>query len=117
MVRRADRKSPQEVISQSPHVCFKCPAFAVIFFRGAWVCEKHYQEPFQIEADAWCKEHGLLTTEDKINYCRTMSAKIAHGPSDHRAWMKNPKSPYAAELAAQVRNQPTKERIPGSDDE
>jgi hypothetical protein len=98
--------------------CVNCGAPSVAFFRGGYVCLEHYTAMFRADAERYCAEHGLVTVEDKIRHIREVQSQ----PKNHRAWMLNPKSPRAAQMAADVNRhvmtlEPYEPREPGSDDE
>ena len=93
--------------------CDMCASGAIIRMRGGHVCYQHYMELHQADADRYCAEHNLDTTEKKIAHCRAL-LKSFLGPRDHSAWMKNPKSYFAEELASDVVGM-VPEREPGED--
>ena len=74
--------------------CDMCGTGSIAKFRGGFVCEKHYYEVIQKDADRYCEQHGLDTTEKKIQHCRDMM----------RGFVAKQKTL-------------SKERIPGEDDE
>lgn len=72
--------------------CDKCGAPATIFIRGGNVCYPAcYMELFKEDARRYCAEHGLDTTEKKIEHCRKL-------------------------LTSFIKRQKTPDREPGSDD-
>ena len=102
----------------SNRFCAICGTGAVIWIDGGDVCFDHYIELGQKNADRYCNERGLDTTEKKIEHCRGLMRQFVSGAQDKRAWMKNPKSALAARYAAEVRGEnPYVPREPGSDDE
>lgn len=99
-------------------LCESCDAVSICWLRGAYVCHTHYLAVFQAEADAYCAERGLDTTEKKILHFRQQYRRLFVKPRDMRAWMKNPKTRIAREYADEVRRmQAIPERVPGEDDE
>ena len=56
--------------------CHMCGAGAIIWFRGANVCHPCYLKLRQSDADRFCKERGLDTTEKKIQFCRDLMRKF-----------------------------------------
>lgn len=95
-------------------LCVTCGEPAVAWIRGGDVCHDHYVEIFRIEGERHSVANSLLTQTDKAGYIRDLLAR----PKNPRAWMQNPKSQRAAEMAAEVSHQPRRiPREPGSDDE
>lgn len=52
--------------------CSMCGAGAIMWFRGANVCHGCYMQLLQKDADRFCVERGLDTTEKKIAFCRKL---------------------------------------------
>ena len=52
------------------HPCDVCGVGAIVKMNGGFVCEKHYYEITQKNADRYCEQHDLDTTEKKIAHCR-----------------------------------------------
>lgn len=76
------------------------------------LCVFHYSTDNLQESIDYCKKHGLDTTENKIAHIKALLAT----PKDPRAWMRNPKSEYARQLAESIMG-PKPDRIPGEDDD
>ena len=72
--------------------CDMCERGAIIWFRGGNVCYGCYISLHRKDAARYCAEHGLDTTEKKIEHCRKL-------------------------LGLFVERQKQPEREPGSDDE
>jgi hypothetical protein len=53
-------------------MCDMCQEGAIIRMRGGHVCYRHYMELHQKDADRYCAERGLDTTEKKIAHCRKL---------------------------------------------
>ena len=98
-------------------VCAMCGTGAIVWIDGGNVCYEHFISLAQTNAERYCSERGLDTTEKKIQHCRDLMRQFTSGQMDKRAWMKNPKSPLAARYAAEVLEREHKQREPGSDDE
>lgn len=52
--------------------CSMCSAGAIMRFRGSFVCHGCYMKLIQTDADKFCSERGLDTTEKKIEFCRNL---------------------------------------------
>ena len=52
--------------------CSMCGTGAIMRFRGAFVCYSCHLKLIQTDADRFCKERGLDTTEKKIAFCRNL---------------------------------------------
>ena len=52
--------------------CHMCVTGAIVWFRGANVCHACYIKLHQTDADRFCAERGLDTTEKKIAFCRKL---------------------------------------------
>lgn len=115
------RSAPAPEMPRFMPPCVNCGEPASIWLRGSNVCYTHYRNVFQIEADRYCDENGLVTIADKMRHVRELGAK----PKNPRQWTLNPKSRQAAEMAAEVNAHVMSlapyiappDREPGSDDE
>ena len=56
--------------------CSMCGTGAIMRFRGAFVCYGCYMKLIQTDADRFCNERGLDTTEKKIEFCRSLMRKF-----------------------------------------
>ena len=96
-----------------------CGVFARVRKNNANLCYGHYIEQGNSEARRYAERHNLQTVDDHRAHCRKLFDQFSN--QDMRAWMKNPKSVYAQELADSIRAEKPKkvaiERVPGEDDE
>lgn len=105
-----------------------CPHKAILRQKEktGWanLCLECYIRLHRERAEAWCKEHGLLTTADKIEYYRTMAKTLFQSVSPREHWLRNlerfPLGHIGHKYAKQAltpRTTRTIEREPGCDDE
>ncbi len=76
--------APPETYRRGPDCAYAgCAGRTMVSLRTktgvAYLCHEHYIANHTKEAEAYCAERGLTTTERKIAFCKAMFGKIGQG--------------------------------------
>lgn len=99
---------------------FQCKCGGKVEKPQRWLSKEEVSvsEEANKKAEAFCNALGLTSTEEKRAYIKTLLPQLSRAKTveEKRAWMDNPKSELARQMAEEFKHRrPVVEREPGAD--